>query len=206
MTFGAASIWKASLVGLVVGLMSGITLEYAILKPKPTKTEPTASAVRQSDGSLELERNPNSTPVVPHVLPKGSTLEREVQVMIKLGRVTPPTTQSDSSPKGIAPEAAPCPDVHMDLSLVRMPDSTERVIVSSPDGDVVGGLDMPVDIARQARDLKWTVGGTWNPAGKTIGFFVDRDLGPFRVGAEVFQVRGMQGITWAGQIKAGVRF
>jgi hypothetical protein len=48
-----------------------------------------------------------------------------------------------------------CSPVDVDLSLVRMPDDTRRVFASSPNGTIVGGLDVPVAPAPTFRELRW---------------------------------------------------
>jgi hypothetical protein len=100
--------------------------------------------------------------------------------------------------------------VRVDLSLVRLQDQTRRVIASSPDGHVVGGVDIPIESPTPARTMKWAAGGLWNPADHTFGGWIDRDLGPFRIGPQIEQQRlsasAGSGTTMAFAVRVGVRF
>ena len=97
-----------------------------------------------------------------------------------------------------------CPPVTVALTLVRQPDGTKRVIASSPDGQVTGGMDVPVEAAKPPpRVLVWSV-GVVNGGRDRYGGFVSRDLGPLRVLAG-----GMSGQPNAGGVAfigAGLRF
>src|SRR4030067_133190 len=100
----------------------------------PTKiVEAPAAAARQADGSLALERtatNPKAKPVA--AIPKGGKAERAIRVDVQ-------------------PERADCPICSVDLTLVRMPDDTRRVVASSQTGTVLGGLDVPIE--RMAQEI-----------------------------------------------------
>jgi len=104
----------------------------------------------------------------------------------------------------------PCPPVRLNISLVRMPEQSQRVVVSSPDGQVVGGVDIPVVPDKPApRQFLWAAGASYNPQDKAYGVWVQRQLGPIIVGLDVAQVRypaPLSRTTWATQIKAGLRF
>lgn len=136
-----------------------------------------------------------------HIIPRGAKLEREMSVTVK--PKARPFDNKTSCP--------PCPPVTVDMSLVKMPDNTRRVIASSPDGDVVGGLDIPIEPGKPPDEKKWAVGLTASvTSGMGFGVFVDRDMGPFRVGAEVNNIYSTnQGVRLGGiqaVIKAGIRF
>lgn len=78
-----------------------------------------------------------------------------------------------------------CPAVTIDLSLIRMPDRTRRVVASSPDGLVIGGVDVPLEPRPEdAKPLRWSVGPAYTAA-KAWGAAVTRDVGPFRAVAIV---------------------
>jgi hypothetical protein len=98
----------------------------------------------------------------------------------------------------------------VDLTLVRLPDQSRRVVASSPDGVVIGGVDIPVETAVPQRVLKWAAGPSWNPSDRTFGAWIERDAGFLRLGADLYQVREplVAGgrITWTGFIRVGIRF
>lgn len=199
--------------GVLLGLIIGLTLGWKLYRPAPTPREVAASAVRQGDGSLVLERAPESAPgPAPHALPIGGVEERRVQVIVKY-RDRPasgPSSAAGAAPSASHTEALPvlsdaaCPPLRVDLSLVRMPDKSRRVVASSPDGEVVGGVDVPIEPPRpEPRPIRWIAGGIYDPANRTAGAFALRALGPFTVGAQVYQTRPsgvgaavMVGVRW----------
>lgn len=213
---------------LVVGICAGLGIGWGIWRPKPAPIETAAVQVRQGDSSLVLERAPDANAKPAQEIPKGAKVERVVQVTVQpraqAAQVPAPATQTvqaatstASATNGLeSPAAQPaspllCPPVRVDLSLLRMPDQTRRVVASSPDGAVVGGVDIPVEAAAPTpRVLKYAIGGIWNPRDKTAGGFVDRDLGPLRLGVEGVQQRlsdvAGSRTTWAVQLRAGLRF
>lgn len=140
---------------------------------------------RQADGSVMLERKPDAKAKPAHEVPKDSKVERVVKLEVK------------------SKEKPDCPSIDVDLSLVRLPDETRRVIASSSNGEILAGVDIPVESARPVSEPKWAAGLTMSPITRGYGVFVDRDLGPFRVGAEVNQSESY-GLDF--RIKAGLRF
>lgn len=168
--------WSTVAAGIVMFLLA-----WFIYRPKPAPPEPPRPAVRQKDGSLELERAPQ-LPGAPAqlkpagIIPKGGKIEREIRVTvdpnqgptpagksaeISNGLARDPALPSANAPRGanshdLTPLGPRCPQVTVDLSLVRMPDQTRRVIASSPNGSVVGGLDVPIDNPKLPRIPRWT--------------------------------------------------
>ena len=176
--------------GVVVGLGAGMWLGWTINRPQKSLETP-APAVRQQDGSLVLERRPEASPLPKHQLPAGSKLVRQVSVEV-MPRIS-----------GSAPEAKESPrPVTVDLSLVEMPDKTQRVVASSPDGEIVGGVDIPVQPIVLPNDPKWTAallaGYDIRDTRPVYGAMVSRTAGPF-----VFQAGAIGSTVFVG---AGVRF
>ena len=195
--------------GLLAGLLGGWCLWSSV----PETVEPPAPSVRQVDGSLVLERKPDATPPkAPHALPKGAKEERRISVVVKPPKGTTPSKSGGSLGNQVAssevpgappPEPCDCPPVQVDLSLVRMPDKTRRVVASSPTGQILSGIDVPIESAKILRVLPWAIGCTYSYDGAhRFGGFVDRDLGPFRLGVEAFQSQ----TGWTAQARAGIRF
>lgn len=220
-----------SIVLLVVGLVAGVGLGWRLFTPAPAPIETPAAEIRQGDGSVVLERAPDPLAKPAHEIPRGGTVERQVSVTVRPTPVrrpdltTPPAgsatvkpgipTPRDSAGE-IIPPAIPaadtvlCPDVTVDLSLVRMPDRTRRVIASARGGTILGGLDIPVEPEpATARARPWAAGVVYDPNARSWGGFLDRDIGPFRVGAAVVQSRPV-GVPmpprWDVQLKAGWRW
>lgn len=88
---------------------------------------------------------------------------------------------------------------------MRMPDQTRRVVASSMDGDILGGIDIPIEVTRFQSARQWAAGATMamtTDGRRELGAFVDRDLGPLRLGVELQQRRE----GWAVVLRAGWRF
>lgn len=143
---------------------------------RPVKViETPAPAVAQPDGSRILERRPDAKARPKQRVPKGARVERVMAVEVK------------PEGGGLKPGKE---TLRVDMSLVRLPDATRRVIASSPDGEVVGGLDIPVETAAPAPEpKKWAAGVSWSPTHRTAGIWVERDLWRVRLGAELAQTR-----------------
>jgi len=167
----------------------GWMLGWMLWRPKPPQVETYAPEKRQSDGSLVLERKPQADAKPAQQVPKGARVERVVQVQVQPRNATPTAAPATPGP-GPGSALSELPPVTVDLSIVRLPDQSRRVIASSPDGAIVGGVDIPVEAARQARALKWAAGyefarSNW---GKSHSIVVQRDLGPLRLGGRVGRV------------------
>jgi hypothetical protein len=86
------------------------------------------------------------------------------------------------------------------------------VLVSSPDGTILDGIDIPVDPGPpQPRLLKWAAGvvygsTAWGDTAK--GVFLDRDFAFLRTGAELtrnsYAMANRQG--WEIRARLGIRF
>lgn len=203
---GNWKLYLALAVGLALLVAWGC---WELWKPTPRRPEVYHPAVAQSDGSVVLETKPDPTAKPKQVIPKGAKVERTASVTVQpTATITPPVVHGGyynySSSQPVA--ATPCPPVTVDLSLVRMPDQSRRVVASSPDGAVVGGVDIPVeDAAPPPAPKLWAAGIAVDPLRRTGGVFVDRDLGFLRLGAQLNQ-RELGGLPDQLWIKAGIRW
>lgn len=207
------SVWSAI---LAVGIILGLGVGWKLWSPESQKTpvvEAHAPAEHQADGSQILERNPDADAKPAQQIPKGAKVERVVQVIVQPSQPVAPLPHSGSAASvPNEPARTPCPPVRVDLTLVRMADQSQRVIASSPDGQVVGGVDIPVEATLPPpKILKWAAGavyGTtaWGDTAK--GAFVDRDFAFLRTGLELtknsYSMANRQG--WEMRAKVGLRF
>lgn len=175
-------------LGMAIGLMLGWWLWH----PRAAAIEAAAPAVAlPKSQTTVIERKP-SEPVPERVkaavkeLGKGAKLERAVKLTVQ------PTGETD------------CKKIDLELGIVRMPDETQRVIARSNDGEIVGGVDIPIAAQPLPRNLKWSAGGAYDVAARRYGIYVDRDLGPFRLGADVMRRTEETGLT--AIIRIGIRF
>lgn len=202
MTTKIAAILKGFLPSLVL-FACGLTLGWSLYRCRPGPPEPPAPAIHQKDGSLILERSSTGKPAdQPHAaplkpaggIPKGAKIERNIEVIVQPRPERAPVAP-EAQAEGILEAPAPrnlsdafqCPEVKVDLSLVRMKDKAQRVIASSPDGKVIGGLDVPVSETPFPKPQRWTAeamtGYDVHLAHQVFGGQVSRNLGPFTVSA-----------------------
>lgn len=215
--------WKIKAAVAVVIYGAGMLTGWIFWKPTPTKPETYAREVRQQDGSMVLERKPQADAKPAQQIPAGAKVERVVQVTVQPRAVAPSSaSEAPAETNGIAQEAkaspagatsipwTPCPPVLVDLSLVRMKDQSRRVIASSPDGEVVGGVDIPVETPDRPRELRWSAGGIYgvtSGGGRSVGAFLHRDVAFLRLGAEVTRDTAPNVRSgWNGRVLAGIRF
>jgi hypothetical protein len=166
-------------------------------QPVRENIEPVGSQ-SQPDGSVILARAPaasapaDATPR--QTIPKGAKVERVISATIKPRAVLKiPTAGAES-----APAATECPPVRIDLSLIREGDQ-RRIIASSPDGDVVAGLDVPLEAGTIPTTHPWSAGLSYG-TDRTPGVYVERDLGRIRVGAEAIR---QEAGTVQGRVRLG---
>ena len=173
--------WLARTMIAAALVCCGAGAQWWLTRPD-TAPETSAPAQTQADGSVILERRPDPAPRPKQSLPRGAKLERTVSVTVQ--------------PDAPAPQAgAPCPPVTVDLSLINDGDGGRRVLANSPDGWIVGGLDIPAaPTILPAPAKRWAAGVSWSPANGTYGGWIDRDatlLGiTVRTGLEIHQVGG----------------
>ena len=190
--------WTIVLALSIIGAAIAVVLLWPHPKPVVETAKP---AVVQSDGSTILERTdtqPEAKP--PHVVPKGASVERVVQVKVKPKVVIADGIKDAPS---LSPDAKPANNpITVDLSLVRLTDDTKRVIASSPDGEIVGGMDIPIEtLAYKPR--VWAAGISVDPVHQVGGVWVERDISRIRLGVDAgvnkfhdFETRLRVGVTW----------
>jgi len=166
---------------IAVAIFAAAAAAFGWWAGQPKSVQETAAPeVRQADGSVVLERRPNPAARPKQKIPRRAKVERVAQVTVQ--------------PDAIAEPGKPCPPVTVDMTLIREPDGARRVLASSPDGQVVGGLDIPVETAAPpAEPKRWGVGLSWSVGDQAAGVWIERDVPVFgkvvRLGAEVNQTR-----------------
>lgn len=180
----------AWLVLAIFVLVAAAALGWWLGQPKSVQ-EHYAPAQRQADGSVVLERRPDAQAKPKQKIPRKAKLERVAQV----------TVQPDTGTAG-----EPCQPVSLDLSLVREEDGGRRLLASSPDGTIVGGVDVPVESAAPpAEPLRWAAGVSWSPIEETGGVWVERDIPLFskaaRLGLDVVQTRQADNTTTGADVR-----
>lgn len=160
---------------LAVGIIAGSWLAFGT--PDPVVEAPSV-AIRSDDGALTLAREITTPTAKPaHKVPGTAKVERIVQARLK-------------------PTASPADVLTVDLTLWRQGDGAKRVTVSSPDGEIVGGIDVPVETSAQPPAFTWSAGISLDPFHQTAGVWMTRDWRRVRVGVEANEVvgNGVRGI------------
>lgn len=187
----------AVIVYTILVFLGGLAAGWKLYQPEKVIETPKPE-VRQSDGSVILERDPDAKPEAPAPnLP--AKPKRTVVVKVK-PKPEPKPEPVKPGPDGFCPAPRECPALTVRLDLVDK-DKGQRVIASSPDGEIVGGIDIPREPYINHKQPKWAIGATYasdKSGDNVIGGFVDRDFGPFRVGVEADQD--------SIRVRAGVRF
>lgn len=171
------NIAVAAIIALMVG--AGALGGWYFTKPENV-IEVAKPAEVQTDGSVVVERAPTTPKAkAKQIVPKGAKVER-------VGAITAQSITPDAIK---ACTAVPCPPVTIDTSLVRMPDGSKRVIVSSADGTILKGIDIPVETLEVPEPKVWAAGVSLNPLNQTGGVWIERDLARVRLGVEINQTR-----------------
>jgi hypothetical protein len=186
---------KSKLIVLALGLGIGYWLGYARYSPKQV-IETNAPEIRQSDGSLVLERNISETkiPKKPPIMPfTGSEWLRHTEVTIK------PNASLLASNGEIKP-------IVVKLDLIRLSDKTYRVIANAEGGEVIGGIDVPIETTHYPDPPKWAAGGIILNNG--YGAFIQRSVGAFLIGLDVTQTthKAVNSKDLGYSLRIGVRF
>lgn len=182
------------LILVSASLLIGLGIGWLLWRQPAPTPETHADEVRLPSGAVALEREPEAPIPAPvkqatRELDRKAKLERAVRITV--------------APKAPVAATEPCPPVNVDIGLVKLPDQTRRIVVHSSDGDVLGGVDIPIQATESVKTLKWAAGALYAPQEESYGVFLDRDVGPLRIGAEVMQSRehGVSGI-----LRLGIRF
>ena len=175
------------------GLLLGYGLGYKQFSPKPV-VETNAPEIRQKDGSLVLERKISEKPLNRPIMPfNASEWIRHSEVLIN------PNTSLIGSNAEIKP-------IKVSFDLVKLSDQTYRVIVNAENGEVIGGVDVPIQTVHNPEQTKWAAGGIILNDG--YGAFIQRNIGAFLVGLDVAQIHHKELNTKDLQysLRFGVRF
>jgi len=175
-----------------LGLILGLGIGWQLWGAAPPIVEAPAPEVIQADGSRIFERAPDPTARPAAQVPRGATLERVVRVEVQ---PEPAPRVAADVPRGTPADSLPpcaCAPVALELSLVRLPDGSRRVIASATSGTILSGVDIPVESAAPRRVLKWSAGAEYDLASLAWGGYLERDLEralilplPLRIGASL---------------------
>jgi len=206
--------YRDAAIAALASALIALAFGWWVWHPKPVHEGPAFGRTLPS-GAVEVPRNPDApvpAPVKKAAKEAGGKLERSISLTIQPEPIQAPpeTVAQPSTPEGPqSPAAAPgcsCAPVRVDLGLVRMPDHTRRVVATAEGGTILDSIDIPIDAAVSKRETRWAAGALYTPPvfGRRAeyGAFVDRDLGPLRLGVEVQQRR--EGLT--AVVRAGIRF
>lgn len=151
---------------IVAFLLGFHTKGYLQSKGQTKSQESPAAQFQQDDSSIVLERAPSAPSPAPHEIPKGGKEERRIELIVKpakgiVGQIDSVKNSTENSTENskdsITNDSCECPPVEIALSMVRMPDGSMRAVASSANGQVIGGLDMPIlEPPQAALEKAWT--------------------------------------------------
>jgi len=185
-------IYAAVAAAVLIAVATATGCWY-IWKPAPKVPEIAAKEEKQKDGSVVLEKAPDPKAKPAMMTPKGEKVERTATVTVRPDKGPDPVTNK-------------CPDIKVDLAITQDPKTLlRRITAKSPDGEIVAGLDIPVeDAVPPPKEKSWAAGATISTNNK-YGGWVDRDMGPWRLGIQINQASDTRGGV-EGWAKAGIRF
>jgi hypothetical protein len=199
------------IIGILLIFGLGMGTEYYLGHRTTMKMETTAPQVWQKDGSLILARVPDATATPKQEIPKGDVVERIGKIVVQSKSNEAPGATNGNIPLGAEkiPALPPTP-MTIDWSLVKEPDGNQRMIVSSPDGTIVGGVDIPVAPIVTPKPLLWSAGvvyGIKSGGGSEKGIFVDRTVLKYvKTGVEVCRETYSNSAGWDARVKIGINF
>ena len=165
------------LLGVLTGFLIG-KMVYQYNMPQ----ENFAQQIKQTDGSLVLERNPYEKPK-PIQMPSGAEIFRQATFIV--------------NPSSLD-------KMNLTVSLVKMPDDTLRTIVKTDNGEIVSGTDIPVDLFKRPIDYNYTAGIIY---GNTVkGLFLQRDLGRFTLGLDLYEQLRNYDTSYGYNFRFGYKF
>jgi hypothetical protein len=181
------------LAGTALGVYAGFQMCASM---HTTENVTPAPAERLPGGALKLERALQNAPAAQALpaapVPPGAVVERRVRVVAQPAATPAPDAPCD------------CPPVTVDLALIREGEG-RRVLAWSPDGRVIGGLDVPIVARLVPVPMPWAAGPSVGFDGSP-GVWIDRELGRFEVGIEIHEDRRGQDSSLAGRVRIGWRW
>jgi hypothetical protein len=197
----------AATVLMLITFGLGLGLGWKLWRGKMTTItrDVPGPAIILHDGGQVLEKKIASKSTIIQVIPDGAHVQEEGTIIFRPN----PDPAPDDHPAKV-PDAPH--DFHINFALVTMADGSRRVVASSPEGKVVGGIDIVVDPHKPAppplRNSAGLVYGTtaWGDTAK--GIFYDRDWKFIRAGLEVTHntYANVNRTAWEGRIKVGLNF
>lgn len=199
--------WVVYALVALAALIAAAAIGWQLGQPEPV-VETRAAAQRQADGSLVLARLPDPAAEPAQKVPPGATVERVGRVTVR-PRPIPPVGKNGPASRDSSGHSDPCPPATVDWSLVREPDGGRRFLASSPDGTIIGGVDVPIETAAPPpKPLRWAAGLSWSPVSETTGVWIERDVPLFstaaRVGLDINQERALPGSSTGTELRIRV--
>jgi hypothetical protein len=188
-----------------VGLVAGLIIGWLLWRPVSIRETP-APSITLPSGTVIAERVPDAQlPPMSQEAAKAvkGKVQRAGHVTVKPRDLSTISTPANSGSRdgeaqyepssygtGRPASTCSCEPVRVDWSLIGLKDGSSRMAFATDDGAIIKAVDIPVSSTRFSKPKRWAVGATYSldrSGRKAYGAFVDRDLGPFRLGVEADQ-------------------
>lgn len=181
------------MAGAAIGAVLAMLVASLLSRPDPLIPEPPAPAIELPSGGLVAERLPPPA-VLPEVAKEaaaatGGKPVRVGQAVVEPARSTMGAVEPDPDTGAPLCVCRPAP-ITVDWSLIQTRDG-HRVAFATDDGVILSATDRPLVLTR--REPKWAAGVTFSMDAdqrRSVGAFVDRDVGRMRLGLEISQRDG----------------
>ena len=181
-------------ISIVIGLILGYCLAWQVYGKDTAVIGGYSAPAAHTDGSVTLERKPDSLKSAPTAIPAG---DRPVRVIKLRVRDTVRVVIHVRDTEVVCP---PCDEIPLDLTLSTGSDG-DHVTARGPAGVLVTGTDIPIT-GKMVKPHPWRVGAALDPFERRGGVVALRDIGPLFLGAAgVYGIGGGSGV-----LMAGVRF
>ena len=190
----------------------GLGLGWRLWSGKTTTIyrEVAAQAIRLPGGGEVLEKKVAKKPSIKQELPAGSTVLEEGSVVFQ-------PTEKPGAVKHVHRDVVPDQPATqpkqytLTFAIIKTGDNERRVVFNSPDGSIIGGVDVVIDPPKQTKPLLnalGLIGGKSDNGDRALGAFYDRDWKFTRTGVEVTNntYANVNKKGWEIRAKFGVRF
>jgi len=180
------------LIAVIIGLIGGFTLGWRVYDHPQASSGGYSGPAAHKDGSVTLERKPDSLTAPVTALPDGDRAVRVIKLRVR------DTVRVVIHVRDTEVVCPPCDEIPLDLTISTGKDG-DHVTAKGPAGVLITGTDIPITAGAPSKPRPWRAGVALDPFGRRGGAVALRDIGPFFLGAAgIYGVSGGVGVVFAG--------